>query len=171
MSRTIGLETVMNFLWLTSRGVEFWPVRAQNGIGSGVRRPRLPMSTGTGRAPKMLVLSWGLATPSPKMFGAQLGSGPRLPSSKSAKASAAAMLAASYPQRQQQLGLCWLCKKYGVGGGKAAAQVILLTQPAKSELLLPLLLLPADAFLTSKMATLGLTQWRAAGRASPGTGP
>ena len=54
----------------------------------------------------------------------------------------------------QQRGLCWLCKKYGVGRGKAAAQLILLTQLAKSELLplLPLLL------LTSQMATLGLTQ-------------
>ena len=36
-----------------------------------------------------------------------------------------------------------MCKKYGVGGGKAAAQMILLTQLSKSELLpllLPLLL-------------------------------
>ena len=33
-------------------------------------------------------------------------------------------------------------KKYEVGGGKAAAQLRLLTQPAKSELLPTLLLLP-----------------------------
>ena len=35
-----------------------------------------------------------------------------------------------------------MCKKYEVGGGKAAAQLRLLTQPAKSELLPTLLLLP-----------------------------
>ena len=59
-----------------------------------------------------------------------------------------------------------MCKKYEVGGGKAAAQLIL-TQPAKSELLLPLLqplllpLLPTLLLLkpllllllTSQMAT------------------
>ena len=56
-----------------------------------------------------------------------------------------------------------MCKKYGVGRGKAAAQLIL-TQPAKFELLpllLPLLLPPLlllMPLLTSKMATLGLTQ-------------
>ena len=53
-----------------------------------------------------------------------------------------------------------------MGGGKAAAQLIL-TQPAKSELLLPLLLpllptllllKPLLLLLTSQMATLGLTQ-------------
>ncbi len=53
-------------------------------------------------------------------------------------------------QCRQQRGLCWLCKKYGVGRGKAAAQRILLTQPATSSLLPTLLL------LTSQMATLGL---------------
>ena len=60
----------------------------------------------------------------------------------------------------QQRGLCWLCKKYGEGRGKAAAQLIL-TQPAKSSLLpllLPaLLLLKPLPLLTSQMATLGLT--------------
>ena len=67
-----------------------------------------------------------------------------------------------------------MCKKYGVGGGKAAAQMILLTQLSKSELLplllplllptllllkplLPLLLLPL-LLLTSQMATWGMTQ-------------
>ena len=65
------------------------------------------------------------------------------------------------PEQRQQLGLCWLCKKYGVGRGKAAAQLIL-TQPAKSELLLlpllPTLLLlkPLLRLLSSQMATLGL---------------
>ena len=54
-----------------------------------------------------------------------------------------------------------MCKKYGVGRGKAAAQRIL-TQLAKSELL-PLLLaamLPLKPLLllTSQMATLGLGQ-------------
>ena len=50
-------------------------------------------------------------------------------------------------------------KKYGVGRGKAAAQLIP-SQPAKSELLLPLLplLLKPLLLLTSQMATLGLTQ-------------
>ena len=58
----------------------------------------------------------------------------------------------------QQRGLCWLCKKYGVGRGKAAAQPTLL-QPAKSSLLpllLPTLLLlkPLLPLLpTSQMAT------------------
>ena len=58
-----------------------------------------------------------------------------------------------------------MCKKYGVGRGKAAAQPTLL-QPAKSSLvpllplLLPTLLLlkPLLLLLTSQMATLGLTQ-------------
>ena len=44
-------------------------------------------------------------------------------------------------QRQQQLGLCRLCK-YQLRCGFAAAHPILLTQPAKSELLPTLLLLP-----------------------------
>ena len=44
-------------------------------------------------------------------------------------------------QRRQQQGLCQLCKKYEVGRGKAAAQLIL-TQLAKSLLLPPLQLLP-----------------------------
>ena len=75
---------------------------------------------------------------------------------------------------QQQQGLCWLWKKYGVGRGKAAAQVIL-PQPAKSLLLLPLLLLPLLPtllllkpllLLTSQMATLGLPgQGQAQGQA------
>ena len=67
-------------------------------------------------------------------------------------------------QRRQQQGLCQLCKKYGVGRGKAAAQLIL-PQPAKSSLvpLLPLLLptlllLKPLLLLTSQMATLDLTQ-------------
>ena len=48
-------------------------------------------------------------------------------------------------------------KKYGVGGGKAAAQ-IMFPQPAKSSLLLPTLLplKPLLLLLTSQMATLGL---------------
>ena len=47
-------------------------------------------------------------------------------------------------------------KKDEVGGGKAAAQLIL-PQPAKSSLLLPtLLLLKPLLLLTSQMATLGL---------------
>ena len=58
-----------------------------------------------------------------------------------------------------------MCKKYGVGCGKAAAQLIL-TQLAKSLLLPPLQLLPLPLplllkpllLLTSQMATLGLTQ-------------
>ena len=59
-------------------------------------------------------------------------------------------------QRQQQLGLCWLCK-YQLSRGFAAAHPILLTQPAKSSLLLPtLLLLKPLLLLTSQMATLGL---------------
>ena len=69
-------------------------------------------------------------------------------------------------QRRRQQGLCLLCKKYGVGRGKAAAQPTLL-QPAKSKLLLPLLplllpllptllLLKPLLLLTSQMATLGL---------------
>ena len=65
-----------------------------------------------------------------------------------------------------------MCKKYEVGRGKAAAQLIL-TQPAKSELLPTLLLLPLPLLLkplllptlllkpllllTYQMATLGLT--------------
>ena len=61
----------------------------------------------------------------------------------------------------QQRGLCWLCKKYGVGRGKAAAHMIP-SQPAKSELLPTLLLLKPLLLplllLTSQMATLGLTQ-------------
>ena len=58
-----------------------------------------------------------------------------------------------------------MCKKSGVGDGKAAAQMILLTQLSKSELLpllLPTLLLLKPLLplllLTSQMATLGLTQ-------------
>ena len=68
----------------------------------------------------------------------------------------------------QQRGLCWLCKKYGVGRGKAAAQPTLL-QPAKSSLvpLLPLLLptllllkpLLLLLLLTSQMATLDHDKW------------
>ena len=71
-------------------------------------------------------------------------------------------------QQRQQLGLCWLCKKYGVGCVAAARHRIFL-QPAKSELLpwLPLLLLPLLPallllkplpLLTSQMVSLGLTQ-------------
>ena len=67
-------------------------------------------------------------------------------------------------RQQQQLGLCWLCKKCHLRGGFAAAHAVPLTQPAKSKLLLPLLLLlllPTllllllMPLLTSKMATLG----------------
>ena len=61
-----------------------------------------------------------------------------------------------------------MCKKYGVGGGKAAAQVILLTQPAKSELLLPLLLPLLTTLLLLKPLLLLLTSQMATGK---GPGP
>ena len=54
------------------------------------------------------------------------------------------------PEQRQQLGLCWLWKKYGGGRGFAAPTAILLTQLSESSL--PTLLL----LLTSQMATLGL---------------
>ena len=87
--------------------------------------------------------------------------------SAAATASAAAMLAAAEAAEAAAAAMLatartlLVVKEYGVGRGKAAAQLIP-SQPAKSELLLllpllPLLLKPL-LLLTSQMATLGLTQ-------------
>ena len=72
------------------------------------------------------------------------------------------------PEQRQQLGLCWLGKLDRRRRGFAAPTAILLPQPAKSELLLPLL--PTLLLLTSQMATLGLTQ-RLRATAHPRWGP